>query len=223
MLRSILLLSFICLISGCQKSSSSTQARYYEDGRLKPSVAFVPIIDSTNQTHEWNLTDEITNSLVYRLTLRDKLYLCDQNEAFQLYGKLGATNNPFGNQIDWVKQACPDKDFAVFMELIEHEEIPLLANRNDDPEQCAAQLNISLRVRVIDLRANPPKIVLQEILHDKHQIPRQFTKYHFHQVPAGEISFAISPIGLAHAQLVKEVSSRIEEYILTAPAPGQLI
>ena len=216
MSRAAFILSVALLTIGCQRSTSLQQARYYDDGRLKPAVALIPVINSTNQDCEWDLSNELTDSVIRRLTLRDKLFLVDQGKAKLVFHQLGHDHNPFGKEIDWIKQACPEQDFAVFMELIEHDEIPIRAYRGEDPTQCSAELNISLRIRVIDLRLETPKVVLQEIIHDRHHIPRQFTKYHFHQEPWGKDSFAISPIGLAHAQLVKEVVSRVEEYILTA-------
>lgn len=73
-----------------------------------------------------------------------------------------------------------------------------------------------MRVRVFDLRGKEPKIVLQELIHDSHFIPRQFTQANFYQVPWGHESFSISPIGLAHAEFTKEISSRLEDYILMA-------
>jgi len=199
---------------GCQRTSGSEQARYYDDGRLKPSVALIPIIDSTEPISSWSLSEELTQSMVHKLNAHGKLFLVDKNKAKGVYNQLGSSHNPFGNQLDWIKSACRGQDFAVFMELIEHEEVPLLTRQDDDPDKCAAQLNISLRIRVIDLRVDEPKIILQEIIHDRHHIPRPFTKFHFHQEPWGKESFSISPMGLAHAQLVKEVSSRIEAYIL---------
>ncbi len=207
---------FTLLLVGCQHTSSSEQARYYDDGRLKPSVVLIPIIDSTEQISSWNLSEELTLSMTHKLNVRGKLFLADKNKAKSVYNQLGSSHNPFGNQIDWIKFACPGQDFAIFMELIEHEEVPILTKQDECPDKCAAQLNISLRVRVVDLRPETPKIVLQEIIHDRHHIPRPFTKFHFHQEPWGKESFSISPMGLAHAQLVKEVSSRIEDYILMA-------
>jgi hypothetical protein len=75
---------------------------------------------------------------------------------------------------------------------------------------------MSVRVRVIDMRGKQPKIVLQELIHDTHHIPRQFTRANFYQVAWGKESFNISPMGLAHAQLTKEIASRLEDYILLA-------
>lgn len=198
------------------KNSSSEQARYFDDGRKKPSIVVVPVIDSSGQKYPWNVSNELTDSLKEKIVKQGSLYLADEAKSNQLFQQLGQEHNPFGKQIDWIKQNCPAEDYAIFLELIEHEEIPLTTRKNEDPSRCSSQLNISLRVRVIDLRSAPNKIILQEILHDQHHIPKQFTKFHFHQESWGEQGFPISPIGLAHAKLIREVSSRIEEYIQTS-------
>jgi hypothetical protein len=212
----ILFCCFAALSFGC-KNSSSEQARYFDDGRLKPSVVVVPVIDSSGQNWEWSLSEELTHSLKEKLLRHGKLYLADDAKAKQVYHQLGSVHNPFSSHLEWVKQSCPKEDFAVFLELIEHEEVPLLSRTGDDPARCPSQFNISLRIRVVDLRSTQSKIVLQEILHDQHHIPKQFTKFHFHQESWGKQGFPFSPIGLAHAQLIREVSSRIEDYISTSP------
>ncbi len=64
---------------------------------------------------------------------------------------------------------------------------------------------MSVRVRVIDVREKTPKVVLQEIVEQSHHVPRQFTKANFNQVPWGDEAFDISPLGIAHDQLCKEL------------------
>jgi hypothetical protein len=73
-----------------------------------------------------------------------------------------------------------------------------------------------MRVVVVDNRGQQPEVILQEIVHDSHFIPRQFNQYNFHQVSWGNEEFTISPLGMAHTQFLKEISSRIEDYILLA-------
>ena len=199
---------------GC-KQTSSEQTRYFEDGRLKPSVVVVPVINSSGQPWDWDLSEELTESLKEKLLKHGNLYLAAEAKAKQLFSQLSSSHNPFSSHLEWIKKNCPKEDFVVFLELIEHEEVPLLSKQGEDPARCPSQFNISLRIRVIDLRSTG-KIVLQEILHDQHHIPRQFTKFHFHQEHWGEQGFPISPVGLAHAQLIRELSSRIEDYILSS-------
>jgi hypothetical protein len=83
-------------------------------------------------------------------------------------------------------------------------------------EDSPALLTIAVRVRVFDVREKTPKVVLQEIVEQSHHIPRQFTKDS--QVPWGDEAFDVSPLGIAHDQLCKELATRVEDYILIAGA-----
>ena len=71
-----------------------------------------------------------------------------------------------------------------------------------------------MRLRVFDLRGKEPVVVLQEILHRNHLIPKPSDL----KEPCPErwkrMTFIVSPLGLAHAQFTKEAVERIEDYIL---------
>ncbi len=206
---------FLLSVFGCHHPTN-TQARYYDDGRIKPVVALIPIFDSSNQQLEWNLSEELTQAIQNKLAQRDKIYLSDQQKVHATLKKIDRTHNPFSMNLNWMKKSFSGQDFVVFMELIEHDEVPLYNQKTDDVQNSPAELNLSLRLRILDLRYETPRIILQEIIHDKHYVPKQFTKANFHQEPWGKSSFSISPIGLAHGQLTKEVVARIEDYILLA-------
>ena len=128
--------------------------------------------------------------------------------------KLPESCNPFDQDLGWVKKVFSEDDFVVFLELIDHEEATITGQRKSSLRDCPAELNMTMRLRVIDNRAAEPQIILQELLHDSHHIPKQFTRFNFTQVAWGETSYSISPLGLAHAQFSKEIATRINEYIL---------
>ena len=75
---------------------------------------------------------------------------------------------------------------------------------------------MTIRVIVVDIRQAQPVVILQEVVQDSHFIPRQFNQYNFHQVYWGNEEFEVSPLGMAHTQFLKEISSRIEDYITLA-------
>lgn len=74
---------------------------------------------------------------------------------------------------------------------------------------------MSMRVRAFDLRGNEPLVILQEIVHHSHHVPRPFTSENFFQVSWENAAFNITPVGLAHANFTKEIAKRIDDYILT--------
>lgn len=203
--------------AGCQKNSGNEQAFIESSSEVRPVIAVVPVIDSTTHDYTWNLSDELTSSLYTRLAQRETLYLAQLPKVRSVIKKLKETNNPFGTDFGWIKEAFQGEQFVAFFELIEHEEILKQDRKKDsDSAYCSADLSMSMRVRVFDVRGEFPKIVLQELVHDTHYIPRQFTHANFQQADWGDESFSFSPLGLAHAEFTKQVASRVEEYVLLA-------
>lgn len=215
MSRFILGVSLLALVAtGCDDDQHNDSQAYYQSAKqTKPTVSIIPIIDHTKSDYEWNLSDELSSSIFNRLAEQNHLAIVDPLRAQAKFKKFHQ-ENPFGPEVTWMKKAFQGDDFVVFLELIEHQEV-LKHDRKKvaSPEECSADLNMSMRIRAFDLRGEKPKVILQELVHDSHFIPRQFTQANFYQVPWGHESFGISPIGLAHAEFTKEISSRLESYI----------
>jgi hypothetical protein len=217
MSRLLISASFLALIvGGCGADHANNQQAMHQGAtEVKPIVAIVPVIDNTKNDYDWNLSDEFSSEIYSRLAQLDKLNVLDAARVRGKMKKLKEGENPFGPDVSWIKKAFQGDQFVVFLELVEHEEVYKQDRRRpSDPQECSADLNMSMRVRVFDLRGNEPKTILQELVHDSHFIPRQFTQVNFYQVPWGHSSFSISPLGLAHAEFTKEIASRLEDYIL---------
>lgn len=182
----------------------------------KPIVAVVPVIDHSHSDLGWNLSEELTRSICARLLKQDHVYLVSPNKVQASVKKLKENQDPFGSDLTWVKRAFPQNEFVVFMELVEHKESPLYSSSEAEKQTSPAELNIAMRLRVVDIRGAEPKIVLQELLEDSQHIPRPFTRSNFVQVTPDSDTYDISPVGMAHAQLTKELATRLEDYILLA-------
>jgi hypothetical protein len=217
------LIALASMTTGCNQDQSDQHHYSYNKQsksqdtapQTRPVVAIVPLINSTKTDIPWNLSDELTYTVYHRLANKDKLYLVNLQKVTDTLKKL-QTANPFVPDITWIKHAFPDDEFVVFMELIEHEET-LQKTKNPLPAtSLAADLNVTVRLRVIDVRSNTPSVVLQEMIHDSHHIPKQFTSANFYQIPWGQDSYDISPLGLAHAELAGHIASRLEDYVLLA-------
>lgn len=206
----------LLLLTACQDTNNKETAVSEEAKITKPVVAIVPLIDNSNAHMSWNLSDEFTYSVYHRLDQKSKLSLSDVQKIRSITRKFQPYHNPFGTDLKWVKKAFPNEEFIVFTELMEHNEMPINPDKHSPAKDCSANLSMSLRIRVLDLREADPKVVLQEIINDNHFIPRQFNQYNFHQIAWGNEEFNISPVGIAHTQLIKEISSHIEDYILMA-------
>lgn len=209
-------LATLLLLSAC-KSDGQEQASISSQSKMaRPKVAIAPVIDNSNHTVPWNLSDEITYSLFYRLDQKEKFSVADPQKTKSISRRLQAHNDPFGGDLKWVKRSFAGEDYVIFVEVLEHDEVPNLVDNASKPQDCSANLNMTMRVIVVDNREQQPEVILQEIVHDTHFIPRQFNQYNFHQVAWGNEEFTISPLGMAHSQVLKDISSRVEDYILLA-------
>jgi hypothetical protein len=217
-------ISILCaasIVGGCKSENDDSSVK---ETLNKPSVAIVPLIDNSEHSLGWNLSDELTYTLCSKLDEEHLFNLALPNKIRAQSRRMKNPMNPFGDDLSWVKKTFAEEEFVVFMEMIEHSETPNV-NPNEKMEKIAAeslsaQLNLAVRLRIIDNRGEQPKITLQEILQDSHFIPRQFTQYNFHQSLWTTEEFAFSPTGIAHAQLVKDLKSRIADYILIAKKEG---
>lgn len=211
--------SALVLLSSCQKQNNDT-ASLEQSYLQKPAVAIAPVIDNSESGLGWDLSDELTYTLSSRLVQKAKFSVADPQKTKTQIRKIKTNNNPFGADLNWTKKAFPGEDFVVFMELIEHRESLNDTRQNRAPESSPAQLNLSMRLRIVDVRNPEPQVILQEIIQDSHFIPRQFTSYNFNQSPWNSEEFSISPVGIAHSLLIKELSSRIEDYIYLSKNKG---
>lgn len=216
MSRFFLSVSILALIAGgCEDDNHTNTAYQQAPAQNKPTVSIVPVIDNTKTDYDWSLSDEFSSALYSRLAQQNHIYLTDSAKVREKTKRLAEKNNPFSADISWVKNTFQGDEFVVFLELVEHEELfDKNPRKPSAPKDCNAELNMTMRLRVFDLREETPKVILQELVQNNHFIPRQFTSENFYQVAWGDESYSISPVGLAHAKFSKEIAARIENYVL---------
>jgi hypothetical protein len=210
MLPLLFVLTTCLLLPSCYKSSSNTSV--VNSTQAKSTLAIVPLIDHSNHDLSWNLSQEFTQLICGRLDKQDRLSLTPLNKVRSVTNKLNRSNDPFGIDYSWIKQAFNGNDFVAFMEILEHDELPthhITSSSGSD-----TKLEIAIKVRVFDNRGSSPKIILQEIDRSTHHLARQFNKTNFYQVPWGDEAFDISPLGMIHMKVTKKLAARIEEYIM---------
>ena len=178
MSRLFLTVSALALITaGCDDDNNNSTAYRQSSSQNRPTVSVVPVIDNTKTDYDWSLADEFSSALYERLSLQNHVHLNDSSRVREKTRKLGEKNNPFAADISWVKNAFQGDEFVVFLELVEHEEVfDKNPRKHIAPKDCNAELNMTMRVRVFDLRGQEPQVSLQELIQDNHFIPRQFYK-----------------------------------------------
>jgi hypothetical protein len=219
-MRSILFIILALTLSCCCNNDSKNGCtRYYEDGRSKP-VVFVPtVIDSTTYDIPWSLSEEFTSVIKQKLVKSGSLFVSstDDQENHMSYNQ-----NPFSSDLSWVKNSYPSYEFAVFLELVNHVNIPVTKSPEkkvmsaEKLQSISTNLNMAMRIRIVDLRGNTPVIVLQELLTDSYYISKNHIDTDYSHISWGMDEYNTSPMGMAHNQLSKEISRRILDYILLA-------
>lgn len=213
--RAALFCSIFLILGGCYKNGENSTALMEARASNRPIVSLVPLIDDSRHNLNWDVSRELSLVLREKLSQGNHLYMVGELQVDTLAQKALSTHDPFDVDISWVRKSFPQNEFVIFTELLKHQEVPLIPTQAQDSP---AELTLEVRVVVVDVRDKTPKIVLQEMVEQSHHIPRQFTKAHSNQVPWGDDAFDVSPLGIAHDQLCKELATRIEDYILIAGA-----
>ena len=211
-------LAICCLaLVACQKNSPNYTSLYQDDGHRKPQVALVQVIDHSDAELPWSLSEEFTETLTQRIQNHSKLHLANHYDVAQIIHQCDDSSSPFSTDISWMHQSFKDQQFVVFVELVDH-------YLHTHPHQRIAELeenrsaffDLTMRIRIVDVRGDRPKVVLQELVHHNHSIPKLFANIDYEDKHWGTTSFNFTPMGLAHGQLVREVCTRIEDYISIA-------
>lgn len=199
------------LVSSCCNNCNQEMTRYHEDGRAKPAVAIASMIDTTSCDVPWSLSEELTSLVVGRIAGSKAIFV-------QSIEDFAPNQNPFSQDLSWVKSEFAGHEFVVFMELVQHE--LSLANKAKKKGASSAEatnnLEMAVRLRVLDLRGQTPKIVLQEMVKESYYIPRSLLPTDYRKIMWGTEEYRTTPMGIAHARIAQEISVRLNDYILLA-------
>ena len=217
-------LSLSLLTLGCSSYHQDKQAiRFHEDGRAKVIVALTPIYDPQNIKLPWSLSEDLTDLIKNRLVSKSKIFLSHAptktlddpmaTTIIEHYDENTSLNIHFEN----LKVKFPGSEFVIFLELAKHHIYPKQESDSFLGKLTPSHnLDLAMRIRIYDLRAETPKIVLQEIVEQKHLLPKQFAKLDYYGSVWGKKTYSISPMGFAHTQFAKEVAQHIENYLVLA-------
>lgn len=197
----IAILLLVTFVSCNNSTTTSTVSKFYDDGRSRPVVALSTVIDSTSYDIPWSLSEELTHLIKNQLSTNNNLFL---SPTAEMESCLTNSDNPFDIDVTWMKDRFEQNEFLVFLELINHNEISKDAITN---------LDMSLRLRIVDVRGKNPIVILQETVNDNYYIAKGTIKEDYQNTTWGSAEYANSRMGMAHNQLAKEVASRISDYI----------
>ncbi len=201
----------LALFAGCQKNQGSEYSKYHEDGRSKPVVAVIPVIDSSSFEMPWSLSDEMTSLIRKKMSSKETLFIPSSEELHSI----SYSNEPFGTDISWVAQNYEPNEFIVFLELLDHQTVAENA-ANANQERTSKSINMTARIRVVDIRSKTPKIVLQETLTDSYFVSKNILPINYEIAGWGTDDYTTTPMAMAHIQFAKKIVERINDYVLIA-------
>lgn len=108
--------------------------------------------------------------------------------------------------------------YAVLMEVTQHEVVPI--EKGNFGNICPTNgghstqvLAIKVRLKILDVKYNQAKLILDEIIESNHMLPWGFDEGINKQCAFDSAHYANTPFGMAHNRLIWQLSSRIDQVI----------
>lgn len=209
-----MVLGLAMLLAGCEKRYRDVTL-YQSTGGSKPIVAVLPVIDrSTNDSRlSWDLAREFTDQIRDRVYNSTHLYLLRQGGSLEVAKQLATPNaRALGKES---MEELGAAEYVVVTEFLGEKMSPRSLMRADSErvDNVGATFNVALRVRLYDLRKEQPKLILQEVIEHEDTVARAYLTCDYNRNGWGTEAFETTPIGMAHARIVRELVSRVEGYV----------
>ncbi len=208
---------FLLLLStGCSRSYNEF-IRFRDNGRAKPQVALIPVVDHAQHNVPWNVSEELTAGMRHRLMEQGVVYMSSEHQVRSLSDRTEDADL-FGKDLSWARQYSPH-DFVVLVELIDHRKVPYERQKvrpvYPADGEVSSVLMMKARLKVVDIREEMPKVILQQIVHSNHLIPKNRDGLNYHEIPWDDEVYKGTPLGMAHARLERDIVGQLEHYIDT--------
>lgn len=212
MLRILICFFSFSLTLGCSPRNVEF-TRYSDNGKAKPTMALIPLINKTPIKLPWNISDELTLGIRESLLKTNLVFLSSPENTNATLKQLSSVDPQS------MKQFSPI-EFVTLLELIEHREIPYErgAIKPVYPADGTIShvLSLKVRIQIVDIRNREPSIILHEILQSNHLVPESITHIDTQERSWGHETYHFSPVGIAHARLERDIAERLENYITVA-------
>ncbi len=212
-LLSSLLLSL--LVTSCAPKYKEYFA-YTDEGYEKPKVAIVPVLNSSKASLGFDISDEIVFGLRNLICSNDKLFPLTQSDVNAAAALIGDSHYFTPDTSCW--KGFLNAHFAIIMEVTQHDIVPfekgsfgnLYPTNGGHSNQVLA---LKVRLRIIDVKYNQAKLILDEIIESNHMMPWGFDQAVNKERAFDSPNYANTPFGMAHNRLIWQLSSRIHQVI----------
>jgi hypothetical protein len=205
MLRIIAFILLSLIAVGCGAPRYIDYFPYHDDGTPKPKLAIMPIMDNSQNSLAWDLTEEISDGIYYELMSSGEVYMVSPKEMGQGWSKKYDIDF-FSNDISYVKD-FQNTDFIISMEIIDRK---ITACDLCVPNNLT--LFISIRIKILDIRFCEPKIVLYEVFRTDYT-GIQTNAYDENNICWKDQTYLKTYCGRAHQSIICSLSKRIEKVI----------
>jgi hypothetical protein len=148
---------FLALVAmGCGGQRYVDYFPCHDDGTPKPKLALMPILDSTQCSLPWDLTEEIADGIYYELMNSGEIYMVSAKEMGPGWMKRDSIDF-FSNDYSYAAD-FNNTDFIVSMEIIERSIVAC-----DPCTPSNLTLTMRIRIKILDVRFCEPKVVLYEV------------------------------------------------------------
>ncbi len=189
---------------------------YTYEGIPKPSVALISVIDSSDYYVPWHLDQELSDTLRYQLMYNGNVFLQPEGEVSNIAQNIRSSDY-FSTDLEFTRQ-FQQVNYLVALELIEHALVPFEREKVSacfpaQSARCSSMLQMKMRLRVIALRSDCPRVILQEIFTSNSMIPADAERLDYERLRWGTPGFQSTPMAQAHKRLVRDLACRIETVI----------
>ena len=213
------IICIVCMMTATLASCTPRESnivRYNNDGTEKPTVALVPVIETVSSRLPWSLSKELTEEIYSRMVKAGMFYIPSRDAILT---HLAIRKDIMFSDIDFAQEA-PDAEFVVLFELLEHKEVPYVGQKISpvypkDGKKTSA-IMMTVRLKVLDLRSEMPRVVLQEVIHSNHHVGEGDSFRNYQEIIWGSTGYRYTPMASAHARLSKGIVKHIEAYITYA-------
>lgn len=214
--KSLLCGLYLLSLVGCENRVDQSQELRHDDGRAKPKVAILNIIDHSNSCLPWDLSQELTTEITDKLKNQASIFIVSQDELTWEKEPDFEKIHPFKND-NFIKTYRPNAEFIVCIEMINHLLLPSKQKQNmAHPNAQTQNLVIKARVKVFDVRKDEPKLILSEIVTESQIVPWQLSTIDYKKNHFKTNQYKITPIGLSHKRLIHTITNHIQDYVLLA-------
>jgi hypothetical protein len=207
------------VLSACARQPSGFIA-FHDNGVRKPVVALVPLMDHTDNALSWAVSEEVTESIREYMLRSSELFLIPEESVLSTAQQIDV-DTMMGRDISFAKKFAGN-DYVVFLDLVKYDEVPYKRNQIKPiypaGGDIAKVLTMSVAIRVVDLRREEPRLILQEVLHSNHMIPvgSTFADLDYESFHWGRNGYRLTPVGQAHSRLSRDLALQVEEYIVNS-------